>query len=60
VPAVLPQLIDLGGELVNPLVALAQQDFEPAGVALFISQLCAQLQELGAKRPVGALPLNFI
>ena len=60
VPAVLPELIDLGGELVDPLVALAQQDFESGGVALRVSELLAQLQELGAERSIGLLQLNFV
>jgi hypothetical protein len=35
IAAVFPQLVDLGGQFVDPLVALMQQEFQPAGVLLF-------------------------
>jgi hypothetical protein len=41
----------LFGEFIDPLVA---------GVALLVSELLAQLQDLGAQRPVGSMQLNFI
>jgi hypothetical protein len=39
---VLSELFKLAVQFIDPRQALAQQDFEPAGIVLFISELLAQ------------------
>ena len=41
-PVLLPEPVDRGVQFIDPLHPLAQQDFEPAGIVLFISELLAQ------------------
>jgi hypothetical protein len=55
----LPELVDGGVEFVDPLHALAQQDFQPLGIALLGCELVAQLHDLGAQRIVFFLELEF-
>ena len=43
---------------VDPLHPLAQQDFEPAGIVLFISELLAQADYLEGQRIVVSLELD--
>ena len=48
-PVPFAQLVDGGGELVDPLHALVQQQFQPTGVIPFVGQLAAQSNDLGAQ-----------
>jgi hypothetical protein len=41
-PVLFSEAVDCGVQFVDPLHPLAQQDFEPAGIVLFISELLAQ------------------
>ena len=42
-------MIDLGGQFVDPLHPLAQEQFEPANSALAVFDLAAQSNDLGAQ-----------
>ena len=44
-----PQLLDLGVQFIDPLQTLAQQEFEAADSALPVFQLAAQSNDLGAQ-----------
>jgi len=51
----LPQLIDRGGEFVDPLHALAQQKFQPLGILRLDHQFAAELYQLAAQPVVLSL-----
>ena len=60
-PSVLhPQLIDSGGQFVDPLQPLAQQHFQRADVALLVGEFAAQANNDGLQSIVLALQLRYV